>query len=69
MSRPVSAMTARARFSLTPGIWASRATAFSAGASAVAPACGPVVPSGFTPQAAGIAAVSSAARAPSAAIR
>ena len=69
MSRPISAMMDRARFSLTPGISASRATAFSTGAPAVAPACGPVVPSGSTPQAAGIAAVSSAARAPSSAIR
>ena len=46
MSRPVSAMMERARSSLTPGISASRATAFSTGASGPVPAPGPVVPSG-----------------------
>ena len=68
ISRPVSAMMVRARSSLMPGISASRATAFSTGAPGVVPAPGPVVPSGSTPKVAGIAAVSSAARAVSAAI-
>lgn len=68
MSRPVSAMMARARSSLMPGISASRATAFSTGASGPVPASGPVVPSALMPQAPGIAAASSAARAPSWAI-
>jgi hypothetical protein len=68
MSRPVSAMMARARPGLMPGISASRATAFSAGSSGPVPAPGPVVPSASMPQAAGIAAASSAARAPSWAI-
>src|SRR5690348_14041922 len=69
MSRPTSAMIERARFSLTPGISASRATAGSTGASGAVPAPGPAVPSPSAPQAAGIAAVSSAARAVSWAIR
>jgi len=68
MSRPVSAMMVRARSSLRPGISASRATAGSAAASGPVPASGPVVPSASMPQAAGSAAVSSAARAVSAAI-
>jgi hypothetical protein len=38
-------MTARARSSLTPGIWARRAAAGSTRASGPAPASGPVVPS------------------------
>src|SRR5215472_14091825 len=57
MSRPVSAMMERARSGLRPGISASRATAFSTGASGLVPAPGPVVPSGSTPQPAGSAAV------------
>ena len=56
ISRPVSAMMARARSGLMPGISASRATAGSTAASGPAPASGPVVPSPSTPQAAGIAA-------------
>src|SRR5260370_1382879 len=69
MSRPISAMMARARSGLMPGISASRATAGSTAASGPAPAFGPVVPSPFTPQAAGIAAASPAAPADSALIR
>ena len=46
MSRPVSAMIARARARLTPGISASRSTAGRAAASSPRPASGPVLPLG-----------------------
>jgi hypothetical protein len=52
-------MMVRARSGLRPGIWASRATAFSTGASGLVPAPGPVAPSVSMPQAAGMAATSS----------
>ena len=69
MSRPVSAMMARARSWLTPGISASRAMAGSTGASGPVPASGPVVPSALMPQAADIAATTAVIRVVSWAIR
>jgi hypothetical protein len=60
---------ARARSGLMPGISVSLATTGCTAASGPVPASGLVVASLSTPQAAGIAAVSSAARADSALIR
>jgi hypothetical protein len=68
MSRPVSAMMDRARSSLIPGTCASRCTTGSTGSAGAVPASGPVAPSAFTPQAAGIAAAASAIRVVSLAI-
>jgi hypothetical protein len=65
MSRPISAMMACAEMMPQPVISSSRATAGSTAASGPFPAPGPVAPSASTPQAAGIWAISSLARADS----
>ena len=63
ISRPISAMTAWAAMIPQPVISSSRATAGSTAASGSLPASGPVVPLASMPQAAGIWAISSLARA------
>ena len=59
ISRPISAMTAWAAMTPQPVMASSCATADSTGESGLVPACGPVVPSASTPQAAGIWLISS----------
>src|SRR6266568_1559319 len=63
MCRPISAMSAWALSRPMPVTSSRRFTAGSTGAAGPVPAWGPVVPSAFTPWAAGMAAISSSIRA------
>src|SRR6266568_4148911 len=63
MCRPISAMSAWALSRPMPVTSSRRFTAGSTGAAGPVPAWGPVVPSAFTPWAAGMAAISSSIQA------